>query len=101
MKNINVENILKVTKVELISGNKNLECKNFSKDTRIIQSGDTYIGIKGANFDGSKFWKEALKARSWVCNSWKRRIHKRRYRRVQRKNNHKSKKHIRSVIWNC
>ena len=64
MKNITVENVLRITKGELINGNKNLECKNFSKDTRIIQSGDTYIGIKGANFDGNKFWKEALKARS-------------------------------------
>ena len=64
MKNITIENILEVTKGELVSGNKDLECKNFSKDTRIIQNGDTYMGIKGANFDGSKFWKEALKARS-------------------------------------
>ena len=60
MKNLKVEDILKVTKGELIIGDKNLECKSFSKDTRKIQKGDCYIGIKGANFDGSKFWKEAL-----------------------------------------
>ena len=34
MKNLKVEDILKVTKGELIIGDKNLECKSFSKDTR-------------------------------------------------------------------
>ena len=62
MKNITIEDILQVTKGILINGDKNLICKNFSKDTRIIQKNDTYIGIKGANFDGSQFWKEALLA---------------------------------------
>ena len=62
MKSITIEDILQVTKGILINGDKNLICKNFSKDTRIIQENDTYIGIKGANFDGSQFWKEALLA---------------------------------------
>ena len=60
MKNLKVEDILEVTKGELIIGNKDLECKNFSRDTRKIQEGDCYIGIKGTTFDGSKFWKQAL-----------------------------------------
>ena len=60
MKNLKVEDILEVTKGDLIIGNKDLECKNFSRDTRKIQEGDCYIGIKGATFDGSKFWKQAL-----------------------------------------
>ena len=60
MKNLKVEDILKVTKGELIIGDKNLVCKNFSKDTRKIENGDTYIGIKGENFDGNLFWKKAL-----------------------------------------
>ena len=55
-----VKDILKITKGELIIGNDNLECENFSKDTRTIQKGDIYIGIKGETFDGSKFWKQAL-----------------------------------------
>ena len=55
-----VRDILQVTKGKLIIGNENLECENFSKDTRIIQKGDIYIGIKGEKFDGSKFWKQAL-----------------------------------------
>ena len=30
------------------------------EDTRTIQKGDIYIGIKGEKFDGSEFWKQAL-----------------------------------------
>ena len=55
-----VKDILKITKGQLIIGNENLECENFSKDTRTIQKGDIYIGIKGETFDGSQFWKQAL-----------------------------------------
>lgn len=60
MKNLTVKDILKVTKGELLLGEENLECKTFSKDTRKIKKGDTYIGIKGETFDGSSFWKQAL-----------------------------------------
>lgn len=57
---IKVEDIINVTKGRLITGNRNMECINFSKDTRTIEQGDIYIGIKGENFDGSKFWKQAI-----------------------------------------
>ena len=60
MKDITVEDILKITEGELIIGNREIVCKNFSKDTRTIQKGDIYIGIKGEKFDGSMFWKQAL-----------------------------------------
>ena len=55
-----IKDILKVTNGELIIGNENLECENFSKDTRTIKKGDIYIGIKGENFDGNKFWNIAF-----------------------------------------
>ena len=55
-----IKEILKVTNGELVIGNENLECEKFSKDTRTIQKGDIYIGIKGEKFDGSKFWKQAV-----------------------------------------
>lgn len=55
-----VKDILNITNGELIIGNQELECENFSKDTRTIQKGDIYIGIKGEKFDGSEFWKQAL-----------------------------------------
>ena len=55
-----VRDILNITKGKLIIGNENLECENFSKDTRTIENGDIYIGIKGETFDGSQFWSQAL-----------------------------------------
>jgi len=55
-----VRDILEITKGQLIIGNENLECENFSRDTRTIQKGEIYIGIKGEKFDGSEFWQEAL-----------------------------------------
>lgn len=62
---MNIEDILKVTCGTLLIGNKELECENFSKDTRTIQKGDIYIGIKGEKFDGnafgSKHWIMELK----------------------------------------
>ena len=60
MKNLLAKNILEVTGGELIIGEENLVCENFSKDTRAINEGDIYIGIKGEKFDGNLFWKEAL-----------------------------------------
>lgn len=55
-----VKDILNITNGQLLVGNQELECENFSKDTRTIQKGDIYIGIKGEKFDGSEFWKQAL-----------------------------------------
>lgn len=60
MRNLTIAEIIKATKGELIQGNEKYECINFSKDTRSIQKDDCYIGIKGENFDGNKFWKQAL-----------------------------------------
>ena len=57
-----VKEILKVTKGKMLFGNEELEVENFSKDTRTIQKGDIYIGIKGEKFDGSDFWRQALDA---------------------------------------
>jgi len=57
---ISIKDILKITNGKLLCGNENKICKKFSKDTRTIEQGDTYIGIKGEKFDGSLFWKEAL-----------------------------------------
>lgn len=57
-----VKEILKVTKGKMLFGNEELEVENFSKDTRTIQKGDIYIGIKGEKFDGSNFLNQALDA---------------------------------------
>ena len=60
MKNIHIKDILTSIEGKLITGDDNIVCKQFSKDTRTITKGDIYIGIKGENFDGNMFWKKAL-----------------------------------------
>ena len=60
MKDLSVKDILNVTNGKLVIGNKKLICKSYSKDTRQIKEGDTYIGIKGETFDGSGFWRQAF-----------------------------------------
>lgn len=55
-----IKEILNVTRGKMLFGNEELEVENFSKDTRTIQKGDIYIGIKGEKFDGSNFWNQAL-----------------------------------------
>ncbi len=57
-----IKDILKVTNGEMLVGNEELTCEKFSKDTRTIQKGDIYIGLKGENFDGNQFWKQALES---------------------------------------
>lgn len=57
---LKVEDILNCTNGKLIIGNKEKICKNYCRDSRIIKDGDTYVGIKGENFDGALFWEEAF-----------------------------------------
>ncbi len=67
MKEITVRDIIKICNGELIIGNLEEKCTNFSKDTRTIQQGDTYIGINGENFNGNLFYKNALEAGAKIC----------------------------------
>lgn len=60
MEKMRVKEIIKVTKGKLIIGNLETKSGDFCKDTRIIKQGDTYIGIKGENFDGNALWKQAF-----------------------------------------
>lgn len=55
-----VKEIVKIIKGKLVKGNLEAEVGSFSKDTRTIKTGETYIGIKGENFDGNILWKEAF-----------------------------------------
>lgn len=55
-----LKEIIKRINGKLICGDSEYICEGFSKDTRNINYGDTYIGIKGEKFDGSMFWKEAI-----------------------------------------
>ena len=67
MKDILVKDIVRVCKGKLICGNEETVCENFSKDTRLINEGDIYLGIKGENFNGSIFYKDALEKGAKGC----------------------------------
>lgn len=60
--NLKIKDIIKATNGILLAGNEEAECENFSRDTRKIQKGDTYIGLKGDKLDGGIFWEQAIDA---------------------------------------
>jgi UDP-N-acetylmuramoyl-tripeptide--D-alanyl-D-alanine ligase len=67
MKNITIKDIIELCNGKLLCGNEALECLSFSKDTREIKEDDIYIGIKGDNFDGNKFYREAFNKGAKAC----------------------------------
>lgn len=58
--NITVKDIINVTKGNLLYGNENEVCENFSRNTKEINKDDVYIGFKGEHCDGAEFYEEAL-----------------------------------------
>lgn len=67
MKQLTVQDILEICNAKLICGNKNIVCENFTNDTRKIQAGDVYIGIKGESVDGNIFYEKAFENGAKVC----------------------------------
>ena len=67
MHRIYVEDIVRECNGELIIGDPKKECIDFCKDTRLIKENDVYIGIKGENFDGNKFYDKAFDNGASVC----------------------------------
>lgn len=64
---LTVKKIVELCKGELFCGDETIICKSFTKDTRTIQKGDVYIGIKGEKFDGNSFYEEAFLKGARVC----------------------------------
>ena len=64
---IYVRDIIRLCYGELISGNENIECINFINDTRVLNKGDVFVGIKGETFNGNSFYKDAIKKGASVC----------------------------------
>ncbi len=62
-----VKDIIDICDGYLYSGDINIDCINFSKDTRTINKGDVYIGIKGDSFDGNSFYLNAFENGASVC----------------------------------
>ena len=58
--NISVKDIIEITNGKLIIGNKVEICENFCRDSREVQIGDIYLGIKGETINGSIYFEEAF-----------------------------------------
>ena len=67
MKDILVKDIIKICNGQLICGNEEEICENFSRDSREVNEGDIYLGIKGERFNGSTFYKEAFENGAKGC----------------------------------
>ena len=64
---IYVRDIIEICNGDLVCGDLDLECVNFCKDTREINVGDVYVGIKGDTFNGNNFYGEAFDKGASVC----------------------------------
>ncbi len=66
MNALSVKKIVEIVGGKLYCGSEEVLCTTFTKDTRTIKAGDTYIGIKGEKFDGNLFYKDAF-SKGAVC----------------------------------
>ena len=57
---LSIEKTAEITGADILCKSSNQEILSFSTDTRTIQKGDFYIPLKGDNFDGEKFTKNAV-----------------------------------------
>ncbi len=62
-----IKDLINACNGKLIYGNLDYEVNNFSNDTRKINKDDVYIGIKGENFDGNKFYLNAFENGASTC----------------------------------
>lgn len=67
MNNLKVEDIVKACNGKLVCGSLNDKVYGFSKDTRNINNGEVYVGIKGENFDGNSYYKNAIENGASTC----------------------------------
>lgn len=64
---IYVHDIIDICNGELLCGDASLKCEHFCKDTREMNKGDIYVGIKGDTFNGNNFYKEAFNKGASIC----------------------------------
>lgn len=58
---ITVKVLLKIIEGKLVTGNENLKCSKFLRDTREIKGGEIYIGLVGEKANGADYFEEAFK----------------------------------------
>ncbi len=56
-----LHSLLKAIDLEVPSGLANQEIKNLSCDSREIEKGDLFLGLKGEKVDGGTYWEKAIK----------------------------------------
>ena len=66
-KYVTAQDVINICNGQLALGDANTVLENFSNDTRTINIGDIYIGIKGENFDGNTLYEEALQKGAKAC----------------------------------
>lgn len=66
-KELTVEDVIELCNGELICGNPDTVLENFCQDTRMIQAGDVYVGIKGEHHNGNDIYEDALEKGAKVC----------------------------------
>lgn len=62
-----IADVLNISNAKLICGNIEDSLDNFSKDTRVIHKGDTYVAFTGENFDGNVFFEDAFSKGAKTC----------------------------------
>ena len=67
MKDIKVKDILEICGGELLTGCKDAILEGFKIDTRNVEAGDTYVGIKGEKNNGGDFFEDAFEAGANAC----------------------------------
>lgn len=64
---ITINTILEICHGEYLGTDYDIPCTHFSSDTRTINKGDIYVGIKGETFNGNNFYQEALNKGASLC----------------------------------
>ena len=67
MNNLKLEDIIRDINYIKVIGNTDILIGGFNKDTRTINKYDLYFGIKGENFDGNKFYLDAINNGASAC----------------------------------
>lgn len=66
---IKIKDMIGISNARLVFGNinDNVDFNHFSKDSRIVNDGDVFIGIKGDNFDGNDYYVDAFEKGAKTC----------------------------------
>lgn len=62
-----VRDVVEICKGKLICGDLDMTLENFCQDTRKLQLGDVYTGIKGENHNGNDKYIDALESGAKAC----------------------------------